>query len=68
VPELCQNPNRLGLPELLSEREQLPQVVDNKHFRIELIEQLEPVIVIRNQQAASSILAGGSNLNLPKHI
>jgi len=60
VPKLCQNPNRLGPQELLFEREQLPQVIDNKHFRIELIERLEPVIVIRNQQVASSILAGGS--------
>jgi hypothetical protein len=60
VPKPCQNPNRLGPQELLFERERLPQVVDNKHVRIELIEHLEPVIVIRNQQVASSILAGGS--------
>jgi hypothetical protein len=45
---------------LLFEREQLPQVIDNKHFRIELIEFLEPVIVLRNQQVAGSIPAGGS--------
>jgi hypothetical protein len=32
---------------LLFEREQLPQVVDNKHFRIELIEHLEPVRLLR---------------------
>lgn len=35
---------------MLFEREQLPQVVDNRHFRIELMERLEPVMVIRNQQ------------------
>jgi hypothetical protein len=64
VPKLCQNPNRLGPEELLFEREQLPQVVDNKHFRIELIEHLEPVIVIRNQQVAGSIPAGGSSFSI----
>jgi hypothetical protein len=60
VPKLCQNPiglERLGLP---FEREQFPQVIDNKHFRMELIEFLEPVIVLRNQQVAGSIPAGGS--------
>src|SRR5580692_7150410 len=43
VPKLRQNPIYLGGRELLFEREQLPQVVDNKHFRIELIEHLELV-------------------------
>ena len=60
VPELCQNPICLGCRELLFEREQLPQVVDNRHYRIELIERLEPVIILRNQQVAGSIPAGGS--------
>ena len=60
VPKLCQNPIRLGCRELLFEREQLPQVVDNKHFRMERMEHLEPVIVLRNQQVAGSIPAGGS--------
>jgi hypothetical protein len=60
VPKLCQNPICLACLELLFEREQLPQVIDNKHFRIELIEFLEPVIVLRNQQVAGSIPAGGS--------
>jgi hypothetical protein len=60
VPKLCQNPSCLVCRELLFEREQLPQVIDNKHFRIELIEHLEPVIVLRNQQVAGSIPAGGS--------
>jgi hypothetical protein len=50
VPELCQNPICLGCRELLFEREQLPQVVDNRHFRIELMECLEPEIILRNQQ------------------
>jgi len=38
--------------ELLFEREQLPQVIDNKHLRLELIEHLEPVIVLRNHRVA----------------
>jgi hypothetical protein len=36
VPKLCQNPIYLECLELLFEREQVPQVVDNRHFRIEL--------------------------------
>src|SRR5215469_10094804 len=59
VPKLCQNPICLGCRELLFEREQLPQVVDNRHFRIEPTECLEPVIVLRNQQVAGSSPAGG---------
>jgi hypothetical protein len=54
VLKLCQNPICLAYRELLFEREQLPQAVDNKHFRIELIEHLEPVMVLRNQQVAGS--------------
>jgi hypothetical protein len=46
---------------LLSEREQAPQIVDNRHFRMEHRECLEPLPVIRNQQVAGSIPAGGSN-------
>lgn len=50
VPKLCQNPIGLVYRELLFEREQLPQVSDNKHFRIALIERLEPAIVLRNHR------------------
>jgi hypothetical protein len=54
--ELCQNcPKTLsvwGVGSCYFEREQLPQVIDNKHFRIELIEFLEPVIVLRNHRVA----------------
>ena len=60
VPELCQNPIVLAHRGLLSEREQVPQVVDNRHFRIEQMECLEPLTVIRNQQVAGSSPAGGS--------
>jgi hypothetical protein len=60
VPELCQNLICLQCLKLLFERKQLPQVIDNKHFRIELLERLEPAMVIRNQQVAGSIPAGGS--------
>jgi hypothetical protein len=35
VPELCQNPIGLGYRELLFEREQLPQVVEIRHLRME---------------------------------
>jgi hypothetical protein len=37
------------------ERKQLPQVVDITHFRIELMERLEPAKILRNQQVAGSI-------------
>ena len=58
VPKLCQNSICLGHRELLFEREQLPQVVDNRHFRIELMECLEPEIILRKQQGPGS--AGAS--------
>ena len=60
VPELCQNPICFEPPGLLFEREQFPQVIDNKHFRIEPIERLEPGCILRNQQVAGSTPAGGS--------
>jgi hypothetical protein len=60
VPKLCQNPVYLKYLELLFEREQVPQVVDIRHFRMELMEILEPANILRNQQFAGSILAGGS--------
>jgi hypothetical protein len=60
VPELCQNPIYLQCLELLFEREQVPQVVDIRHFRMELMESLEPANILRNQQVAGSIPAGGS--------
>ena len=39
---------------MLFERKQLPQVVDIRHFRIELMERLEPEHIFRNQQVAGS--------------
>jgi hypothetical protein len=60
VPKLCQNPIYLKCLELLFEREQVPQVVDIRHFRMELMESLEPEHIFRNQQVAGSIPAGGS--------
>jgi hypothetical protein len=62
VPELCQNPILLGPPKLLFERKQLPQFIDNKHFRIDPMERLEPALVLRNQQVAGSTPAGGSRI------
>jgi len=64
VPKLCQNPIYLKCLELLFEREQVPQVVDIRHFRMELIESLEPANILRNHQVAGSIPAGGS---IPNH-
>ena len=58
MPELCQNPIHLVCRELLFEREQLPQVVDIRHFGIELMECLEPEIILRKQQGPGS--AGAS--------
>ncbi len=60
VPELCQNPIHLVCRELLFERKQLPQIVDNSQFRMELIERLEPEIILRNQQVSGSSPEGGS--------
>ncbi len=60
VAELCQNPIQFSLRELLFERKQLPHIVDNGHIRMELMESLERLIVLRNQQVAGSIPAGGS--------
>jgi hypothetical protein len=54
VPKLCQNPIHLECRELLFEREQLPQVVDIRHIRIESMERLEPANILRNQQVAGS--------------
>ena len=64
VPELCQNPICLWCRELLFEREQLPQVVDIRHIRIERMEGLEPANILRNQQVAGSIPAGGSMFSI----
>ena len=58
VPELCQNPIYLKCLELLFEREQVSQVVDIRHFRMELMECSE--IILRNLQYAGSIPAGAS--------
>jgi hypothetical protein len=60
VPKLCQNPIYLKCLELLFEREQVPQVVDIRHFRMELMESLETANILRNQQVAGLIPAGGS--------
>ena len=57
----------LGRVELLCEREQLPQVVDNRHIRMELMERLDLVTILRNQQVAGSIPAGGSSELPPKN-
>ena len=62
VPKLCQNPIYLKCLELLFEREQVPQVVDIRHFRMELMKSLEPANILRNQQVAGSIPAGGSRV------
>ena len=58
VPKLCQNPIYLKCLELLFEREQVPQVVDIRHFRMELMESLEPANILRKQQGTGS--AGAS--------
>ncbi|PYT30070.1 MAG: hypothetical protein DMG57_09450 [Acidobacteria bacterium] len=59
--KLCQKPIHLGHRKLLFERKQLPQV-DIRHFRIELMESLESANILRNQQVAGSIPAGGSRI------
>jgi len=61
VAELCQNPTALVPLEILVEREQIPQIIENKHILVEQREALEPVTVLRNQQVAGSIPAGGSS-------
>ena len=68
VSEQCQNPIRLERLELPIERRQPPQVVEIRHFRLEQMECLEPGHVLRNQQVAGSIPAGGSKLFKIKHL
>ena len=63
-PELSQPPFILKCQELLFEREQLPQVVDIKYFRMEYIEGLEQGRILRNQEVAGSIPAGGSRKSM----
>ena len=60
MPELCQNPMALTAHRLLIEREQIPQVVDNRAISTEPLEGLEQVPIFRNQQVAGSSQAGGS--------
>ena len=60
VPELCQNSIHFESQELPFEREQLPQVVEIRHIGMERVEGLEPANILRNQQVAGSIPAGGS--------
>jgi hypothetical protein len=67
VRKLCQNPIYLGCRKLRFERKQLPQVVDIRHFRMELMESLEPANILRNQQVAGSIPAGGSIKSILKN-
>ena len=43
---LCLNPISFEALELLFEREQFPQVIDKKHFRMELVEHLEPANIL----------------------
>lgn len=50
--ETVPKPHLLGRRKLLFERKQLPQVADIRHFRIELMERLEPEHIFRNQQVA----------------
>ena len=64
VPKLCQNPITLCHLEFLFEREQLPQVVDIRHIRIESMERLEPANILRNEQVAGSIPVGGSMFSI----
>ena len=48
VPELCQNPISLLRLGLLFEREEVPQTIDIRHFRMELIESFGAVNILRN--------------------
>ena len=59
VPKLCQNPIPLGYLRFLFEREQIPQVVESQANSMEPIEGLEQRHLLRNQQVAGSIPAGG---------
>ncbi len=61
VPKLCHNPTEIGSLGLTAERKHLPQVVKNKHIRMEQMDELEAGTVLRNQQVAGSIPAGGSS-------
>jgi len=61
VLKLGQNPSCLGRRKLPFERKQLPQVVDIRHTSIASMERLKQANILRNQQVAGSIPAGGSS-------
>jgi hypothetical protein len=65
VPKLCQNPTEFRTLGLTAERKHLTQVIKNKHIRMEQMDELEAGTVLRNQQVAGSIPAGGSSLQAP---
>jgi hypothetical protein len=49
VSELCPNPIYPAQLEMPFERKQLPQIVENRHNRMDTMEHLEPLPVLRNQ-------------------
>ena len=64
VQKLCQNPISVGRRKLRFERKQLPQVVDIRHFRIELLERLEPANILRNQQVTRWVRRFAASLRI----
>jgi len=60
VTELCPNPTFLAQLRMPFERKQLPQIVESKHNRVDGMEPIGPLILLRNQQVAGSSPAGGS--------
>ncbi len=57
-------PYLLGRGELLFERKQFPQVVDKRHFRVELLEHLEPEIILHTQEVRGSSPCAPTNKRL----
>ena len=60
VSELCQNSIPLQRWKMLFERKQLPQILENRHNRMDPIEHLESLSLLRNHHVAGSTQAGGS--------
>ena len=65
-PKTVPKPMTLILRELLVEREQIPQVIEIRHFHIECMERLEAGHIFRNQQVAGSSPAGGSTKSIAR--
>ena len=68
VSELCQNPICLRCQGLLFERKQIPQVVDIRQFRMELMESLERANILRNQRGSETLILCPGQVRWPRPL